>query len=94
MQGNVTVLRPKDPTAAERSRRYRRRRKGVTRPQTVTQENVTASVTVDTVTICTLAASVGAGRATAVELELAERLLLALATMLPEDGAIGLRTEP
>jgi hypothetical protein len=45
---------------------------------------------VDTVTICALAGSLGAGTATIDDMRLAEKLLLALAQMLPPDGAIGI----
>ncbi len=82
-----------DPKAAERSRRYRHRRRDA-RSNAVTPETVTPSVTVHTVTICELAARIGAGRATAADLALAERMLLALAAMLPPDGTLGLGTEP
>ncbi len=82
-----------DPKAAARSRRYRHRKRDA-RSNAVTPETVTPSVTVDTVTMVQLAARIGAGRATAADLELAERLLLALAAMLAEDGAIGLPDSP
>ena len=69
----VTPIRPKDPTAAARSRRYRQRHRD-------------AAVTVevpDTIAIVQLAAKVGSGAATADDMLQAEQLLLFLVAMLP-----------
>jgi hypothetical protein len=82
MNASVTVLRPKDRTAAERSKRYRRKRKVVT---AATAQN---SVTVTTVEMCALAGRLGAGRVTAEDLRVAERLILALVHRLPADSTL------
>jgi hypothetical protein len=79
---NVTPLRPKDRTNAERQRRYRRRR-------TVTPESV-PTVTVTTVEMAALAGRLGVGRVTVEDLKLAERLILRFMQALPTNGKIDL----
>jgi len=91
MAGNVTVLRPKDRTNAERRRRYRQRRSVTVRPPAVTEavtSEVDAGVTVDTVTMCGLAGCLGTGRVTADDLQMASRLVLAFAMSLPAGSSI------
>jgi hypothetical protein len=63
MQSSVTVLRPKDRTSAERSRRYRRNKKPLL-PRRQTQQGVTVS----TVDMCDLSARLAGGRVTVVHL--------------------------
>lgn len=59
-------------------------------------DSVPDGVPVDTITICTVAARIGAGRTMVEDLQMAERLLLALAlaALALEDGAIGLPDSP
>jgi len=80
MSEAVTLLRPrrKDPTAALRVRRYRAKKRNESKPV----------FTVSTVDMCRLAGRVGAGTATAAELQLAERLIMALVHRLPADSTI------
>jgi len=70
----------RDVTAPLRSRRYRRK-----------QKEINASVTVSTVEMCGLAARLESGRATAEDIGMAGRLVLALVKLLPADSAIELR---
>jgi hypothetical protein len=71
----------KDVTGALRARRYRRRKGNEIKP----------GVTVSTPEMCALSARVGAGMATAAELKLAERLIMALVDRLPPDSSIEVR---
>jgi hypothetical protein len=81
------VAKIKDVTAPLRSRRYRRKKNG-----NETKTNVTvrarARVTVSTPEMCALAARLGDGRATPGDLQLAERLIMALVDRLPPDSTL------
>jgi hypothetical protein len=82
----VTALRPKDPTAAERQRRSRARR----RQPTVTPARDTSTHsrdTIGTVQMAALAGRLSRGDVTPDDLELAGRLILMLVQRLPE-GAV------
>jgi hypothetical protein len=94
----TTVARAKDRTNAERQRRYRANRRETTVTRTVTEperNGVTAAtqperngVSIATWEMCALAARLTDGRATAEDLQLADRLLLHLVLMLPRDSLI------
>jgi hypothetical protein len=76
----MTVALPKDVTAPLRMRRYRQRQKA---------NGAKAGVTVvSTPEMCALAARLDDGRATAEDLKLAERLIMALVDRLPADSEI------
>ena len=99
---NVTVLRHRAKTSAERMRRLRERRRSepdvTVTPVTVTDAPVTNSVTpavtsLDTVTMCGLAGRVGSGAASPSELELAGRLIVALVRRLPAGAVIEIEGE-
>jgi hypothetical protein len=81
----VTELRPKDPTAAARSRRYRRNRRTLQR-----HDPVTPGVTVDTAQMIALSIRLEASTVTRADLDLASRLITALVHMLPPDSALDL----
>jgi hypothetical protein len=87
MSTTTTILRAKDVTAPLRSRRYRRKKNG-----NETKTNVTvrarARVTVSTPEMCALAARLSDGRASPGDLQLAERVIMALVDRLPPDSAI------
>jgi hypothetical protein len=88
MNASVTVLKPKDPTAPERSRRYRRKRKAA-----VTAA-VPSGVTAGTVEMAALAGRLAAGTVMHDDLRVAGRLVLALMTSLPPNGEIDLGIDP
>jgi hypothetical protein len=81
----VMPFRRTDVTGAMRARRYRQRKNG---------NETKASVTVDahgitvitTVAMCALAARLGDERATAADLQIAERLIMALVDRQPPDS--------
>jgi hypothetical protein len=84
MNASVTVLRPRDRTAAERSKRYRRKRKVV--PAAIAP----GGVTIDTAEMIALSVRLEAGTVTHDDLQMASRLVTALAMTLPPDSAIAL----
>jgi hypothetical protein len=87
---NVTPIR-KDMTGAARARRYRAKKNGSNsngRVTVDTEVDPASIVTVNTVTVCGLASRVGAGEASRDELLLAERLLMHLVLMSPEESDI------
>jgi hypothetical protein len=73
-----------DPTNALRSRRWRQRQKANAANGSATD----GATVVTTIQMCALAARVGAGLATSAELDLAERLIMALVNRLPADSTI------
>jgi hypothetical protein len=80
---SVTPIRT-DVTGVMRARRYRER-------QTAKRDSVTSGVTaVSTAAMCSLAARLSAGIATADDLWLADRLIMALVERLPPDSKIAL----
>lgn len=89
MNATVTVLKPKDPTGAARSKRYRRNRRTLQR-----HAAVTPSVTVDTSEMVALAVRLEAGTVTQDDLHVASRLVLALLHSLPSDSALALGINP
>jgi hypothetical protein len=90
----ISPFRAKDRTNAERQRRYRAKRRAVTVTE-AERNGVTVDtlperngVTIATWEMCSLAARLTDGRATAEDLQLAERLLLHLVLMLQRDSSI------
>ncbi len=85
----MTIPAIKDPTAALRVRRHRAKKKmnGTTGLVTVRPRAV---VTVTTPEMCALAARIGDGRANPGDLQLAERLIMALVDWLPPDSILKL----
>ena len=92
---DVTALRIKDVTGALRARRYRQRKNGsktnagvTVDAHAVTVITKVATTAISTPEMCALAARIGDGRASREDLQLAERLIMALVDRLPPDMSI------
>src|SRR5882762_3454961 len=89
--GTAPALRRngQDMTVALRMRRYRQRKNGKKNNAEVTV-NATASVTISTVEMCGLAARLGEGCASADDLKLADKLIVAFAMQFAPDSIVQL----
>jgi hypothetical protein len=88
---NIT-LRRHDVTGALRSRRYRAKKNGNETNASVTVD--AAGVTaVSTPEMCALAARLGDGHASRDDMQLAERLIMALVDRLPADSRLDIRAD-
>jgi hypothetical protein len=86
---DVTAFRLKDVTGAIRARRYRERRK-LNETNTAVTVDARSRHAITTAQMCALAARLSDGRASRDDLQLADRLIMALVDRLPPDSILEL----